>query len=81
MTIKVTKAVTKYGRVYAVGDIIDNPTGLELSLSRLFRWETVSDVAPSFTQMSKPELVQAAHDRGLDTFGLKKTELVDLLTE
>jgi hypothetical protein len=79
MAIRVTKAITKYGRVYAVGDIIDNPTSVELSLRRLYKWETVDDSAPSLYGMRKPDLVQLAESRGLDVDGLTKPELIDLL--
>jgi len=78
MALRVTKAVTRRGRYYAVGDIIDNPTGEQASLGRLFKWETVSE---SLDKKRKPELVQIAEARGLDSSGLTKPELIELLTE
>jgi hypothetical protein len=78
MAVRVTKAVTKNGRVYAVGDVIDTPTSVEQSLARLFKWETVSDSTP-VSGLRKPELVQLAEDGGLDVAGLTKAEIVQLL--
>ena len=43
MALRVTKAVTLYGRYYAVGELIDNPTGFESSAGRIRQWETVSE--------------------------------------
>ena len=79
MAIRVTKAITKYGRVYAVGDIIDTPTSVEESLRRLYGWEVLVDSPPSFSSMRKPELIRLVEGRGLDGSGLTKPELVDLL--
>ena len=78
MALRVTRAVTRYGRYYALGDIIDNPTGVEASDGRLFKWETVSE---SLVGKRKPELVQIAEARGLDVDGLTKPDLIELLTE
>lgn len=86
MSYRVTKAVTKHHRTYAVGEIIDNPTSVERSLARLFKWEHV-DVAPQTDEaadldgLRKPELVQLANDRGLDSSGLTKADLIELLTD
>ncbi len=78
MGLRVTKAVTRHGYDYKVGDIIDNPTSEQASLGRLFKWETVSE---SLVGKRKPELVQIAEARGLDVDGLTKPELIELLTE
>ena len=79
MALRVTKAVTQYGRYYAAGDIVENPSSTERSLGRLFKWETVSDPVASLQGMSKPELVQTAEGRGLDVTGLTKAEIRELL--
>ena len=79
MAIRVTKAVTKYGVYYAVGDVIDNPTGLHDSLRRIYGWEILDDSPPSFSSMRKPELIRLVEGRGLDGSGLTKPELIDLL--
>lgn len=81
MAIRVTKAVTKYGRVYAVGDIIESPSSVEDSLCRLFKWEVVSDSAPSLSGKRKADLIELAVERGFDVDGLTKSDLIDLLTE
>jgi hypothetical protein len=78
MAIRVTKPVTKFGRYYAAGDIVDDPTAVELSLARLFMWETVDDSKP-LGGLRKPELVQLAEDDGLDVSGLTKAQIVELL--
>ena len=81
MAVRVTKAITKYGVYYAVGDIIDEPSSVEDSLRRLLKWELVSDSAPSLTGKRKADLIELAVERGFDVDGLTKNELVDLLTE
>ena len=90
MTYRVTNAVTHHGHYYANGDLVENPSSEERSLSRIFGWETVSDPTadvgepfgvPDFGGKRKPELVQLAQDRGLDASGLTKNELIELLTE
>ena len=81
MAPRVTNAVTKHGRVYAAGEIIDNPTPREDSMGRLFKWETVSDPAPSLAGLRKPQLVQLAAERGLDVEGLTKNELIEALED
>jgi len=78
MTYRVTTPVTKYGRYYAAGEVIDTPTSVERSLARLFKWETVSDSKP-VSGLRKPELVQIAEDDGLDVSGLTKAEIIELL--
>ena len=79
MALRVTRAITKNGHDYRVGDLLDSPTPTEVSLGRLFKWETVSDSVASLTGMSKPELVQTAESRGLDVTGLTKAEIRELL--
>jgi len=79
MGLRVTKPVTKYGRYYASGDIIDQPSSTEQSLGRMYGWEQVNDSAPSLGGMKKAELVQLAEDRGLDVSGLTKKDLLDVL--
>ena len=80
MRIRVTKAVTKYGRYYAAGDIIDDPSPLEAgSLRRLYGWEILADSEPDLGSLRKPVLVQLAEDRGLDVDGLTKAEIVEVL--
>lgn len=88
MAYRVTKPVTKYGRKYLAGQVVDHPTSTEDSLARLFGWETIetdntSADAPvvSLRSMTKAELVQLAESRGLDGSGLRKAELIDLLDE
>lgn len=81
MALRVTKPVTKHGRVYAAGEIIDNPTSVEQSLGRLFGWETVSDPSPQLAGLRKPQLVELARDGGFDVEGLTKSEIVDLLED
>ena len=78
MGLRVTNAVTRHGRYYATGEVIDNPTSEQASLGRLFKWEQVSE---SLVGKRKPELVQIAEARGLDVDGLTKPELIELLTE
>jgi hypothetical protein len=78
MAVRVTKPITKFGRYYAAGEIIDTPTPVEASLARLLQWETVSDSKP-VSGLRKPELVQLAEDGGLDVAGLTKAEIVQLL--
>ena len=80
MAIRVTRAVTKNGRYYKAGEILDSPSGFEVSLGRIWGWETVTAPAPA-KRMTKPELVQAAEVRGLDPDGLTKNEIIDLLEE
>ena len=80
MAIRVTRAITKNGRYSRHGEILSDPSGFEESLRRMWGWEIVDDPAP-VKAPSKAELVQAAHDRGLDPSGLKKAELVALLKE
>lgn len=79
MALRVTKPVTKHGRVYRHGDVIDNPTSGEQSLARLFQWETVRDSSPSLAGLRKPELIELAEARGFDVSGFTKTELVAIL--
>jgi len=79
MALRVTKPVTKYGRYYAAGTVIDEPTSVEASMGRLLQWETVVAPEPSLAALRKPELVQIAQERGLDVSGLNKSELVALL--
>lgn len=79
MAIRVTKPVTKYGRVYRQGEIIDDPSSTERSLARLFAWETVPDSPPSLRSLRKADLVQLAEDRELDVEGLSKAEIVEVL--
>ena len=80
MAIRVTTPITKYGRYYAAGEIIDNPTSLEESMRRLNQWEIIPDSAPQPPpRLGKPQLVELARERGFDTVGLTKAELVELL--
>jgi hypothetical protein len=79
MALRVTTPITKYGRYYAAGTIIDTPASVEQSLARLLQWETVSDPKPAIGGLRKPQLVQLAEDRGLDVEGLTKSEIVQLL--
>jgi hypothetical protein len=81
MAYRVTKPITKHGRVYAKGDIVDDATSVEQSMARLLQWETVSDPAPSISGLRKPQLVELAEVRGFDVEGLTKAELVDLLED
>jgi len=78
MAIRVTTPVTKYGRYYAAGEIIDTPTSVEQSMARLYQWETVSDSKP-VSGLRKPELVELAQDGGFDVSGLTKAEIIELL--
>ncbi len=77
MAIRVTNAKTSHGRYYAAGEILHDPTGRELSLARLCKWETVVGLKPGLT---KSDLLQLAEDRGLEADGLTKKQLIDLLT-
>ena len=89
MAIRVTTPITKYGRYYAAGTIIDDPTSVEQSLARLNKWETVSDPVDAHNEavaylyaldgMRKPQLVELARDGGFDVAGLTKAEIVKLL--
>ena len=81
MALRVTLPITKHGRVYAAGEIIDNPTSREQSLGRLLKWETVSEPAASIRALGKPALIQLAQERGLDVAGLRKSDLVELLED
>ena len=79
---EVTKAVTKHGRYYRVGEFIPDPTQTEQSLARLFGWaKSTGEVAadPDLGTLRKGELVELAYARGYDPTGLLKDELVDLL--
>ena len=42
MALKVTKPITKYGRYYTAGEVLDSPSSLEQSLGRLLGWKTVA---------------------------------------
>ncbi len=79
MAIRVTKPVTKYGRYYAAGEVLTDLTGEEWSMYRLYGWEKVSDPEP-IGQLNKPDLLQLAQDRGLETDGLTKKQLVEALS-
>ena len=79
MALRVTNPVTKFGRYYAAGELIDKPTSREQSLGRLCEWETVSDPVPPISGLRKPQLIQLAQTRGLDVEGLTKSEIVQLL--
>ena len=82
MTLRVTLPITKYGRYYAEGEIIDDPSSVELSLARMLGWEQgVSPEPAPLRGLRKPELVEVAERRGLDPSGLTKTELLALLEE
>lgn len=83
MAIRVTKPITKNGRVYRQGEIIDNPTSVEQSMCRLYKWEIIRDSAsqPPLGKLGKPQLVQLARERGLDVVGLTKAEIVELLED
>ena len=81
MAIRVTQPITKHGRYYAAGEIIDNPTSVERSLARLNKWETVSDPAPSYSGLTKPQLVDLAAERGVDVAGLRKAEIIEALED
>ena len=78
MAIRVTRPVTKNGRYYKDGEVIEDPSGFELSLARIWGWDR--DFQP-VRNPTKPELVQTAKGRGLDPSGLTKAELIDLLEE
>jgi len=80
MGLRVTKPVTKHGRYYPKGEVIDDPSSTEQSLGRMFGWEQVKDSAPSLGGLKKSELVQIAEDRGLDVSGLTKAELLETLS-
>ena len=79
MAIRVTRPITKYGRYYAAGEVIDEPTPVEASLSRLLQWEQVEDPKPSVGKLGKPALVELAVDGGFDVAGLTKAQIVELL--
>ena len=49
MALKVTRAVTKYGHYYKAGTIIQDPSSTELSLGRVWGWETVAAPSPAKT--------------------------------
>ncbi len=76
MAIRVTKPVTKYGRYYAAGETISEPSGLEWSMYRLLGWEQVDDSKP-LSGMNKTQLLQLAD--GLETAGLTRKQLIELL--
>ncbi len=79
MAIRVTKPITKYGRYYAAGELITEPSGLEWSMCRLYGWEQVDDPKP-VSELLKPELVQLAKDGGLYEDGMSKPELIEALS-
>ncbi len=79
MAIRVTKPITKYGRYYAAGEIITDPSGEEWSMFRLYGWEKVDDPEP-LAGLLKPALLQLAQDRGLETGELTRKQLIELLT-
>ncbi len=81
MAFRVTRPITKYGRYYAAGEILNEPlTSVERSLKNLLQWEKVEDPEPAIGGLRKPQLVELAEERGFDVEGLKKTELVELLS-
>jgi hypothetical protein len=79
MAIRVTTPITKYGRYYAAGEIIDEPTSVERSLARLLQWEQVDDPKPTLGGLRKAQLVDLAVERGVDVEGLTKAEIIELL--
>jgi len=79
MAIRVTKPITKYGRYYAAGEVLPEPSGLEWSMCRLYGWEKVEDPKP-LGQMTKTQLLQLADDGGLETAGLTKKQLIEKLS-
>ena len=80
MAIRVTRPITKYGRYYAAGEILDEPlTSVERSLKNLLQWEKVDDPEPAIGGLRKPQLVGIAVERGVDVEGLTKAEIIELL--
>ncbi len=79
MAIRVTRPITKYGRYYPLGEVIDDPSSAELSLARVWRWETVTEKKSSLHGMRKPELVDLAHERGVDVSGFTVKQIIDTL--
>jgi len=41
MAVKVTRPITKAGRYYKAGEVIADPSSVELSLARLYGWTKV----------------------------------------
>ena len=84
MAIRVTNPITKHGRYYAAGEIIEQPTQSEHSYRRLYGWELVDDSKTEpqpQKKLGKPQLVELARERGFDVVGLTKAEIVELLEE
>ena len=79
MRLRVTKPITKHGRVYRYGEVIEDASSTERSLGRLHKWETLPDPEPAISSLRKPQLVQLAEDRGLDPTGLTVPELREQL--
>jgi len=80
MAFRVTGPITKYGRYYAAGEIINEPlTSVERSLKNLLQWEKVEDPKP-LGQLNKSQLLQLADDGGLETAGLTKKQLLEALS-
>lgn len=79
MRIRVTKAITKYGRHYAAGEIIEAPSPMEDSLRRTYKWEILPDSNPVLGSLKKADLVEVAVERGLDVDGLTKAEILEVL--
>ena len=81
---EVTKAVTKRGRYYQVGERLPDPTPTEQSLARLYGWaklpEVAADLEPDLGSLRKSELADLAYERGYDPTGLLKDDLIALLS-
>jgi hypothetical protein len=82
MAIRVTNAVTKYGRYYRQGELIENPTSVENSLRRLYKWDLVEDSVPGLSGLKKAELLQLCQEAGLEVSAtMTKTELKEMLEQ
>lgn len=81
MRIRVTRPITHYGRYYAAGEVIDDPSSTDQSLCRIYSWEILADSEPAITSLRKADLVEIAESRGLDVEGLTKAEILGVLGE
>jgi len=82
MAIRVTHPVTKYGRYYRQGELIENPSSQEHSLRRLYKWDLVEDSVPGLAGLKKSELLQLCQEAGLEVSGsMTKAELKELLEQ
>ena len=79
MAVRVTRAITVYGRYYAVGEVLESTPVVD-SLRRLYGWEVVPEPKRGLSSLSKAELLDLADDRGVEVpASATKAEIRELL--